>query len=220
VGRGVGAALAALVHASACHQASMHDRFCTRLEEVARKAVGDEEARARPIAIASEAGKFSSTLMHNRPVPTTRLRRELERCFRMVLDDEHRASSFQFGTATRQRDIYRMSDGRYVRGIQWCDATTTFSCMPFTRTVTQMRLVPAQWRRPLAAPEAWPPQAERGAHSVDPAVTLLLHVSGVDALEQALGQPILPAGHKHTGGRPGSTRRGAANGRVRPCTLR
>jgi hypothetical protein len=78
-----------------------YDRFCTRLEEVARKAVGEEEARARPIAIASEAGKFSSTLMHNRPVPTTRLRRELERCFRMVLDDEHRASSFQYGTATR-----------------------------------------------------------------------------------------------------------------------
>jgi hypothetical protein len=55
------------VHAT---KQARYDRFCTRLEEVARKAVVDEEARARPIVIAYGAGKFSFTLKHNRPVPT------------------------------------------------------------------------------------------------------------------------------------------------------
>jgi hypothetical protein len=113
------------VHAT---KQARYDRFCPRLEEVARKAVGDEEARARPIVIAYGAGKFSSTLKHNRPVPTTRLRHELERHYRVVLVDEHRTSSLHYGTATQLRDIYRASDGRYVRGVQWCDATNTVGC--------------------------------------------------------------------------------------------
>jgi hypothetical protein len=73
----------------------------------------------------------SSTLKHNRPVPTTRLRWELERRYRVVLVVEPGTSSFHYGTATQLRDIYRASDGWYVRGMQWCDATNTFGCMPF-----------------------------------------------------------------------------------------
>jgi hypothetical protein len=51
---------------------------------------------------------------------------------------------------------------------------------------------------------------------VDPVVTVPPRTCGVDALEQAPGQPILPAGYKHTGDRPGSTRRSIADGWARP----
>jgi hypothetical protein len=61
-----------------------------------------------------------------------RRRRTLEHCFRVVLVDEHRTSSFHYGTATRLRDIFRIGEGRYVRGVQWYDATTTVGCMQFT----------------------------------------------------------------------------------------
>jgi hypothetical protein len=91
----------------------------------------NEEVRARPIVIAYGAGKFSSTLKPPWPKPTTRLRQELERHFRVVLVDEHRTSSFYYGMATQLRNIYCMSDGRYVRGGQRCDAINTFGCMPF-----------------------------------------------------------------------------------------
>jgi hypothetical protein len=85
------------MHVHATKQ-TWYDCFCTRLE-VARKAVGDEETLARLIVIAFGAGKFSSTLKHNRPVPTTRLRRELECRFRVVLVDEHRTLSFYYQMA-------------------------------------------------------------------------------------------------------------------------
>jgi hypothetical protein len=94
--------------------------------------VRDEEVRARPIVTAYGAGKFSPTLKPPWPMPTTRLQQELERHFLVVLVDEHRTSSSHYETATRLRDIYRMSDGRYVRGVLWCDATNTFGYMPFT----------------------------------------------------------------------------------------
>jgi hypothetical protein len=209
------------VHAT---KQARYDHCCTRLEEVARKAVNDEKARARPIVIAYGAGEFSSTLKHNWPVPTTRLRRELERLRKVVLVDEHRTSSFHYESATRLRDIYRMSDGRFVRGVQWCDATNTLGCMPFTHRDANAAMN-IRWCLLCGAPRPLHflrghPKLRGEPAVVDPAVTVPPRACVVDALVQAHDQAILPAGHKHPGGRPGSTRRGASNGRVRPCTLR
>jgi hypothetical protein len=62
----------------ATKQARYH-RFCTRLEEVARKAVGDVEARARSVMIAHGASRFLAALKHNRPVANLRMQWERER---------------------------------------------------------------------------------------------------------------------------------------------
>jgi hypothetical protein len=136
-----------------------YHRFCTRLEEVARKAVSDVEARARPVMITHGAGRFLAALKHNRPVANLRMQWERERHYRVVLVDEHRTSLFRYGTATQLRDIYRAVDGRYVRGVQWCDATNIFGCMPFTlrdaKCGDEHPLVPAQRRRPPAAHATW-----------------------------------------------------------------
>jgi flavin-dependent dehydrogenase len=87
-----------------------NDRFWTRLEAVARKAVGNEEVRARLTVIAY--GAASSLSPQAQPVhATTSRQRELERCVRVVLVDEHRTKSYPYGTATRLRDICSASDG-------------------------------------------------------------------------------------------------------------
>jgi hypothetical protein len=52
---------------------AQYDNFCKRLEEVARKAMGDEELRARPIVIAYGAGKLSSAKNTSSPCPPLEL---------------------------------------------------------------------------------------------------------------------------------------------------
>jgi hypothetical protein len=95
-------------------------------------------------------GKFSSTLKQNRHMPTTRRPQELECRFRVVLVDEqlYRRSSctapawrsaLHCRTATLLRDICCVSDGRYVREVQWCDATITCFCTHYTHLTRTWR---------------------------------------------------------------------------------
>jgi hypothetical protein len=71
---------------------------------VARTAVKDEVARSRQIVVAYGVGKFPPYARCQRPAPTTRLQREMERHFRVVPMDEHRTSQFLHGTEARLCD--------------------------------------------------------------------------------------------------------------------
>jgi hypothetical protein len=80
------------------------------------------EQRAQPVVIACGAGKFCSSRRGSEAAPTTRLLREVWRHFLVVMVDEHRTSSFHYGTTARLHDIRRRRDSRKVRGVPWCYA--------------------------------------------------------------------------------------------------